>query len=63
MKLSKVPDICEDYEWATVGIKIGARGSMLCIEGGVAGLESFRIGVADTVDAGDVWDAASYTAS
>ncbi|MCX8162396.1 MAG: sugar kinase [Candidatus Bathyarchaeota archaeon] len=56
--VSKILDICEDYGWEAVGIKMGARGSILCIEGDVAGLESFKVDVVDTVGAGDAWNAA-----
>jgi len=49
---------CKDYGWKVLGIKMGAKGSMLCIDDNILGLESFKIDVLDTVGAGDAWNAA-----
>lgn len=47
-----------DYGWRVLGIKMGVRGSMLCVDGDMVSLESFKVYVLDTVGAGDAWNAA-----
>lgn len=51
-------DLCSKYGWRILGIKMGAKGSILYMDGATSSLESFKIKVADTVGAGDAWNAA-----
>lgn len=48
----------EDYGWKLLGVKMGGAGGILYSKGEAIGLNAFQVDVADTVGAGDAWNAA-----